>query len=76
MKRRPKRKFSKTLAKMDIFENDTVGYSCDRVKMDVFDNDDVTLSVPVFFVQLIIFISRSKMADTRFTVLSFVRGLI
>ena len=42
---RQKRSFSKTLSRVDLFENAVLMLSCGRVKMELFENDDVTASI-------------------------------
>ena len=40
-----KRSFSKTLSRMDLFENAFFLFSCGRVKTELFENVDVTASI-------------------------------
>ena len=40
-----KRSFSKTLSRVDLFENAVFMLSCGRVKTDLFENADVTSSI-------------------------------
>ena len=62
--------FSKTLSRVDFLKMIMcTAYLCGHLKMELFNNDDITLLVPVF-------IPKSKTADTRFTLLSFVFGPI
>ena len=38
-----KRRFSKTLSRVEIFENAGFAYTCGRAKTKVFENDDVMI---------------------------------
>ena len=40
-----KRSFSKTLSRVDLFENTVFLLSCGRVKTELFENADVTASI-------------------------------
>ena len=40
-----KRSFSKTLWRLDLFENAIAMLSCGRAKAELFENDDVTASI-------------------------------
>ena len=43
--RHQKRSFSKTLSRVDLFENAVFTLSCGRVKTELFENADVTASI-------------------------------
>ena len=43
--RHQKRSFSKTLSRVDLFENAVFMLSCGRVKTELFENADVTASI-------------------------------
>ena len=42
-----KRNLSKTVSRVETFENATLAFSCGRMKTEPFENDDVTVSNPV-----------------------------
>ena len=46
-----KRNFSKTLSRVELFENAVFACTCGRTKTELFENADVTLSVPIHSAQ-------------------------
>ena len=53
-----KRRFSKTLSRVDFFENAVFMFTCGRAKTEVFENDDVDDRVQSIAVRVLYLFSR------------------
>ena len=73
LKRSLKTELSKTLSRVELFENDVFATTCGRTKTELFGNADVTLSVPIHSAQCNKLIQDGGEASL---FLSFILGLI